>query len=101
MTYKFKLGGRVSKMQPFQTSLTAPLNGENRVRQILRHIATQLFLRWKYYLGYDLLEDVQVLYMIKKVDKENPNPKPLVFAACTPLEVRKFYVYSLRSLMIS
>ena len=87
MTYRFKLGGRVSKMQQFQESTIASYGGDLRVRQILRHVSTQLFFRWKYYLGYSLLEDVQILYMIKKADRENPNPKPIIFVACTPLEV--------------
>ena len=90
MTYKFKLGGRISKMQPFQISSVASFAGDMRMRQILRHVSTQLFLRWKYYLGFSDLEDVQLLYMIKKMDRNNPNPKPLVFVACTPLEVRLF-----------
>lgn len=88
MTYKFKLGGRISKMHPFQMSAVTSFGGDLRMRQILRHVSTQLFFRWKYYLGFSLLEDVQLLYMIKKADRNNPNPKPLVFVACTPLEVK-------------
>jgi len=88
MSYKFKLGGRISKMNPYKSTTTVSFNGEMRVRQILRHVASQLFFRWKYYLGFSILEDVQILYMIKKPDKENPNPKPLIFVACTPLEVK-------------
>ena len=53
-----------------------------RLRQLLRHVASQLFFRWKYMLAVTELQDVQILY-VEKTD-EFPERRPVAFVACTP-----------------
>lgn len=87
MTYKHEVTGRISKMiLPTESELTS-FGGQNRLRQLMRHLSSQLFFRWKFQIGISELTDVQLMYMIKTVDKDNPHPKPVLFVACTPLEV--------------
>lgn len=90
MTYKHEITGRVSKMIASTTIEKTSFSGQNRLRQLMRHIASQLFFRWKFHNGVSELIDVQLLYMVKTVDKDNLHPKPVIFVACTPLEAADY-----------
>ena len=78
--------GRASKLFKMEFEERTRFSGK-RVRQILRHVASLLYFRWKYHLGISELRDVQIMLVQKKVDKLNPNPKPSLLISFTPLHV--------------
>lgn len=58
---------------------------KQRLRQIMRHVSIQLFERWSELIDDHILDDVQLMCVEKASSRENPNPKPCLFIACTPL----------------
>lgn len=69
--------GRISRIVPPLYELKRGY-GEDRLQQILRHLASQLYFRWKYHLNIEELEDVQVLCV------EQPLRKPILFITTSP-----------------
>lgn len=58
----------------------------NRLQQVLRQVASQLYFRWKFYLREIELKDIQILY-VEKIDDKAANNKPSIFIAATPSHI--------------